>query len=173
MNPVQNSSRAADVKEDDLVSSIDPWEDAYVKFERPEEEIQKFLGRFRRLGAARWPKETRIVELFCGRGNGLRAWELLGFRNLEGVDLSPRLIAKYDGLAKCYVADCRQLPFADRSKDAAVVQGGLHHLLRLPEDLELTFAEIHRVCRAVGYALPQCGALFDTKERPAPDFRKA
>jgi SAM-dependent methyltransferase len=153
MNPVRNSGRPPDVKQDGLVSSIDPWEDAYVRFERPEQEIQKFLGRLRRLGAARWPKDTRIVELFCGRGNGLRAWEQLGFRNLEGVDLSPRLIAKYDGPAKCYVADCRQLPFANGSKDAAVVQGGLHHLLQLPEDLELTFVEVRRVLSNNGRVL--------------------
>jgi SAM-dependent methyltransferase len=129
------------------------WEEAYLRFERPEQEIQKFLARLRRLGVAAWPRETRIVELFCGRGNSLRAWEQLGFRNLEGVDLSPRLIAKYDGTAKCYVADCRHLPFADASKDAAVVQGGLHHLLRLPEDLEGTFAEIRRVLTGNGRVL--------------------
>jgi len=93
------------------------------------------------------------LELFCGRGNSLRAWEQLGFHNLEGVDLSPRLIAKYEGPAKCYVADCRRLPFADASKDAAVVQGGLHHLVQFPEDLEQTFAEIRRVVTSSGRVL--------------------
>lgn len=132
---------------------VDPWEEAYLRFERPEQEIQKFLKRLRRLGAAAWPRESRIVELFCGRGSSLRAWEQLGFRNLEGVDLSSRLIAKYDGPAKCYVADCRHLPFADASKDAAVVQGGLHHLVQLPQDLEQTFAEIRRVLTSDGRVL--------------------
>jgi SAM-dependent methyltransferase len=153
MSLAQDSRNSPEAAKGGLHAPVDPWEEAYLRFERPEQEVQKFLKRLRRLGAAAWPREMRIVELFCGRGNSLLAWEQLGFRNLEGVDLSPRLIAKYDGPAKCYVADCRHLPFADASKDAAVVQGGLHHLLKLPEDLEQTFAEIRRVLTSDGRVL--------------------
>jgi SAM-dependent methyltransferase len=153
MSLAQDSRYTSEAAQSDSPSTVDAWEEAYLRFERPEQEIQKFLERLRRLGAAAWPGETRIVELFCGRGNSLRAWEQLGFRNLEGVDLSPRLIAQYDGPATCYVADCRHLPFADASKDAAVVQGGLHHLVQLPEDLEQTFAEIRRVLTSEGRVL--------------------
>jgi ubiquinone/menaquinone biosynthesis C-methylase UbiE len=128
----------------------DPWEAAYLRFETPEQEIQKFISRLRTLGAPQWPSDAEIVELFCGRGNGLSALERLGFTRVEGVDLSPRLIAQYRGPAKCVVGDCRQLPFADRSKDILIVQGGLHHLSTLPEDLEQTFAEMQRVLRKEG-----------------------
>ena len=128
----------------------DPWEAAYLRFETPQEEIQKFVARLRRLGAAQWPRDAEIVELFCGRGNGLAALERLGFTHIEGVDLSPRLIAQYRGPAKCFVGDCRQLPFADRSKDVLIVQGGLHHLPTLPDDLEKTFSEMQRVLRKDG-----------------------
>jgi SAM-dependent methyltransferase len=127
--------------------SPDPWEAAYLRFETPEQEIHKFVSRLRKLGAAQWPRDAEIVELFCGRGNGLNALERLGFTHVEGVDLSPRLIAQYRGPAKCFVGDCRQLPFADRSKDVLIVQGGLHHLPTLPEDLEKTFSEMQRVLR--------------------------
>src|SRR5713101_6757366 len=130
--------------------SLDPWEAAYLRFESPEEEIQKFIARLNRLGAPQWPRDAEIVELFCGRGNGLIALQRLGFTRLEGVDLSPRLIAQYRGLAKCIVSDCRQLPFADRSKDVLIVQDGLHHLLTLPDDLEQTFSEMQRVVRKNG-----------------------
>jgi ubiquinone/menaquinone biosynthesis C-methylase UbiE len=130
--------------------SPDPWEAAYLRFETPEQEIHKFIARLRKLGAAQWPRDAEIVELFCGRGNGLNALERLGFTRLEGVDLSPRLIAQYRGPAKCIVGDCRQLLFADRSKDVLIVQGGLHHLPALPEDLEQTFAEMQRVLRKEG-----------------------
>jgi SAM-dependent methyltransferase len=132
------------------VVSPDPWEAAYLRFETPEQEIQKFVARLQKLGADQWPRDTEIVELFCGRGNGLNALERLGFTRLEGVDLSPRLIAEYRGPAKCFVADCRQLPFADRSKDVLIVQGGLHHLPTLPDDLEKTFSEMQRVLRKDG-----------------------
>ena len=128
----------------------DPWEAAYLRFETPEEEIQKFIKRLNRLGAAQWPRDAEIVELFCGRGNGLIALQRLGFTHLEGVDLSPRLIAQFKGSATCTVADCRKLPFTDRSKDVLIVQGGLHHLSKLPDDLEQTFFEMRRVLRKNG-----------------------
>lgn len=130
--------------------TVDPWEAAYLRFETPEQEIKKFLGRLRKLGADRWPRDAEIVELFCGRGNGLAALQRMGFTHLEGVDLSPRLIAQYQGSAKCYVADCRQLPFADASRDRLLVQGGLHHLPKLPDDLAQTVEEMHRVLRKDG-----------------------
>jgi SAM-dependent methyltransferase len=126
------------------------WEAAYLRFESPEEETRKFLRRLARLGAAAWPRESRVVELFCGRGSGLKALEALGFRELSGVDLSPGLLRRYRGPARLYVGDCRRLKFAERSFDLAVVQGGLHHLPRLPEDLERTLAEIHRVLTGEG-----------------------
>jgi SAM-dependent methyltransferase len=131
----------------------DPWEAAYLEFETPKEEIDKFSERLRRLGVNEWPRETNIVELFCGRGNGLHALARLGFRNIEGVDLSPRLLAEYTGEARCYAADCRELPFAEKSKDAAIVQGGLHHLPVLPDDLERVFIELKRVLRSNGHVV--------------------
>src|SRR5260370_1306941 len=134
IDPVQIAAR----------QGIDPWEAAYLRFETPEEEIRKFTERLRRLGVSKWPRETNVVELFCGRGNGLHALARLGFRNIEGVDLSPRLLAEYTGEAPCYPGDCRELPFADKSKDAAIVQGGLHHVPILPDDLERVFAELRR-----------------------------
>lgn len=130
--------------------SPNPWEAAYLRFETPEQEIRKFVSRLVKLGAATWPRDAEIVELFCGRGNGLSALERLGFTHIEGLDLSPRLIAQYRGPAKCFVGDCRQLPFADRSKDVLIVQGGLHHLPTLPDDLERTFSEMQRVLRKEG-----------------------
>jgi ubiquinone/menaquinone biosynthesis C-methylase UbiE len=129
---------------------LESWEAAFLRFETPEEEIGKFIGRLNRLGACEWPRNAEIVELFCGRGNGLVALQRLGFANIEGVDLSPRLIAQYKGPAHCIVADCRKLPFEDSTKDVLIVQGGLHHLANLPADLEQTFSEMRRVLRKHG-----------------------
>jgi len=126
------------------------WEAAYERFETPEEEIRKFIARHRRLGVDRLPKTSHTVELFCGRGNGLKALERLRFEHLEGVDLSSSLAARYCGPAQLYVGDCRNLQFDAHSKDLVVVQGGLHHLPILPDDLERVFAEINRVLRPTG-----------------------
>ena len=130
--------------------SPDLWEAAYLRFETPDQEVQKFVGRLLKLGAAAWPRDAEIVELFCGRGNGLQALHRLGFSRIQGLDLSPRLIAQYHGPAICIVADCRQLPFEARSKDLLIVQGGLHHLPALPQDLQQTFSEMQRVLRKNG-----------------------
>ena len=129
---------------------LDPWEAAYARFETPAQEIRKFTRRLSKLGAANWSRDAEIVELFCGRGNGLRALEGLGFTRLEGIDLSASLIEQYSGSAKLYVRDCRDLPFATRSKDIVIIQGGLHHLKTLPYDLEQTLSEAARVLRDGG-----------------------
>jgi ubiquinone/menaquinone biosynthesis C-methylase UbiE len=134
-----------------VVDEVHLWEAAYSRFETPNEEIRKFRRRLITLGVAQCPREANIVELFCGRGNGLEALAQLGFRRIEGVDLSSRLLMQYKGFAPCYVADCRQLPFIDQSKDIVIVQGGLHHLSSLPDDLEKVLSEMRRVLRKTGH----------------------
>ncbi len=115
----------------------DAWEQAYLDFETPEEEREKFADRYRKLGVDQWSKDLAVAELFCGRGNGLRTLRQLGFANLEGVDLSPRLLKQYDGDVPLCVGDCRDLHWPDNHKDVIVVQGGLHHPPTLPHDLSL------------------------------------
>lgn len=131
-------------------AEVSPWESAYLRFETPEQEVRKFGRRLRRLGADRWPRDTRVLELFSGRGNGLRALAELGFSRVLGVDLSVALVGRSFGRGRLVVGDCRRLPFADGSRDVAIVQGGLHHLLELPGDLEQTVSEVRRVLRAGG-----------------------
>lgn len=46
------------------------WEAAYERFETPTQERRKFRARYRRLGVASFPRDWKILELFCGRGNG-------------------------------------------------------------------------------------------------------
>lgn len=126
------------------------WEQAYARFETPQQEIEKFIKRLHELGANDWKKDAAIVEIFCGRGNGLHALEKLCFTHIEGADLSASLLAQYAGPAVTHVADCRALPFADASKDIIIVQGGLHHLPAFPDDLVQTLREVRRVLKADG-----------------------
>ena len=126
------------------------WEAAYARFETPAQEVRKFLARLRRLGADRRPRESRVVELFCGRGNGLVALERMGFTKIEGVDLSEALLRRYSGPAQLYLGDCRELRFEGESKDLVVVHGGLHHLPAFPEDLDRVLGEMRRVLRPGG-----------------------
>jgi SAM-dependent methyltransferase len=135
---------------DALPAAPNRWEEAYLRFESPTEEIRKFQRRLIRLGVKRWDKDSEIVELFCGRGNGLRALHWLGFEKIEGIDLSPCLASRYNGPGKVFVGDCRELPLPTASRDVLIVQGGLHHLPRLPEDLDQTLSEAARVLRPGG-----------------------
>lgn len=136
---------------DQGVECCDPiWEEAYRRFETPEEEIAKFTARLQRLGAGALDRQSRILELFCGRGGGLHAWKRLGFSNVEGLDLSESLLQQYKGDEPLHLADCRQLPFEDASFDLAVVQGGLHHLPELDGDLAACLSETCRVLRPGG-----------------------
>ena len=132
---------------------VTAWEVAYSRFETPEQEVQKFIRRLIAMGALSWIRECEIVELFCGRGNGLVALAKLGFSRIEGVDLSPSLLSQYTGPARCHAADCRMLPFDDGSKDMIIIQGGLHHLQVLPVDLDRCLSELHRVLKANGKVL--------------------
>jgi len=102
------------------------------------------------MGANNWSRDAQVVELFCGRGNGLHALNRLGFSRIEGVDISSSLLGQYEGPAKLYVKDCRHLPHDSGSRDMLIVQGGLHHLQSLPEDLEQVLVEVHRVLRRGG-----------------------
>lgn len=121
------------------------WERSYERFETQEQEIKKFLRRLKKTGAGRWPRDLRIVELFCGRGNGLKALEAMGFHKLEGVDLSASLLSRYAGEAKLYVGDCRSLKFPENSRDMVIIQGGLHHLQDVSVDLPAVLSEIRRI----------------------------
>jgi ubiquinone/menaquinone biosynthesis C-methylase UbiE len=126
------------------------WEAAYARFETPAQEERKFLGRLRRLGVADWSRDLHVVDIFCGRGGGLRAWTTLGFQRLEGVDLSESLLLQYSGDAQLYVGDCRRMELPDASRDVVCVQGGLHHLPTVPADLDAVIGEVHRVLRPGG-----------------------
>jgi ubiquinone/menaquinone biosynthesis C-methylase UbiE len=126
------------------------WEKAYARFETPAQEIRKFTRRLTKLGVAKWSRRAEIVELCCGRGNGLHALSQLGLTKRAGVDLSASLIAQYKGPATSCVYDCRQLPFDTQSKHIVIVQGGLHHLKNFPDDVETTLSETWRVLRNAG-----------------------
>ena len=128
----------------------DAWEAAYLRFETPKQEVEKFLRRLRALGAEQWPRDAAVLELFCGRGNGLAALEHLGFQRVLGIDLSSTLLARYAGAARRCIADCRRLPVRDGSHDIVIVQGGLHHLDHLPDDLRLVLDEVSRVLKPQG-----------------------
>jgi len=126
------------------------WEAAYKRFETPEEEIQKFTRRLMRFGFDSMDRGLRIAEIFCGRGGGLVALQRMGFDRIEGVDLSDTLLEEYRGPATLHLADCLDLPLERQAYDVVIVQGGLHHLPTLPDDLERSLSSVTRVLKPEG-----------------------
>lgn len=126
------------------------WERAYQVFETPEQELHKFGKRLRSIGAHKWDRRARVLEVCSGRGSGLRAWRALGFTNVVGVDHSPALVfGSAPSFNKTIVGDARNLPLATASVDIAVVQGGLHHLFTT-QDVDQAVAEMCRVLQPRG-----------------------
>lgn len=126
------------------------WEAAYRRFETSDEEREKFRARFRRLGIDRLPRDAAIVDVFCGRGNGLAVLREWGFTNLTGVDLSPDLLRQCPSGIRRIVADCTELRFEPGTVDVFIVQGGLHHLPEIPGDLERCLGGIRKALKPGG-----------------------
>ena len=126
------------------------WERAYQAFETPEQELAKFLGRLREIGADRWDRQSRVLEVCSGRGTGLRAWSALGFRDVLGVDYSYALVTGHRGSGRCVLGDARAIPLASGSRDIVAVQGGLHHLFT-SADVDRALAEMRRIAAPDGH----------------------
>jgi len=126
------------------------WEQAYLRFETPEQEQRKFVRRLREGRVGAYPPDAVILDLFSGRGGCAEALRSMGFRRVVSLDLSETLLRARGDTAGCSVADCRELPIADRAIDVATVHGGLHHLPRIPVDLSSTLREVARVLKPDG-----------------------
>lgn len=125
------------------------WEEAYQAFETPAQELRKFVDRLRSIGADGWDRDSRVLEVFSGRGTGLQAWHALGFRRVVGVDYSAALVFSSAAPGLGVIGDARRLPFASDSVDIAIVQNGLHHL-EPADDVGLALSEMRRVLTPQG-----------------------
>jgi len=120
IDPVQIAAR----------QGIDPWEAAYLRFETPEEEIRKFTERLRRLGVSKWPRETTWWSCFAGAATDCTRWRSSDSGTSREWTCRRGCWRNTRGMPAAMSGDCRELPFADKSKDAAIVQGGLHTTCR-------------------------------------------
>jgi ubiquinone/menaquinone biosynthesis C-methylase UbiE len=134
------------------VTDASAWEDAYQRFETPQQEQRKFIRRLRNLGVHGWRRESSVLEICSGLGNGLIAWRRLGFSNVSGVDLSLALVERSACRRQCVLGDARRLPIRTASRDVAIVQGGLHHLASL-DDVRQALTEMRRVLKPDGRAI--------------------
>jgi SAM-dependent methyltransferase len=141
--------------------------------------VEVGLWRSERLLVERWfRRHDRLLDLGCGAGRTTIALARLGYRHLEGVDLSSRLVAAARLLAATAgldipftVADALALPFPDGSFDGALFS--FNGLMQVPGRARRVQAlvETRRVLRPGGVV------LFTTHDRerfePEPGFWRA
>lgn len=100
------------------------------------------------------PVGARILDAGCGTGRMIGHLESPGQRVVEGVDLSPGMIAvarTNRPTTRFTVADLAALPFPDGSFDAALAWYSIIHTAA--EDLPGVIAEFHRVVSPGGRVL--------------------
>jgi SAM-dependent methyltransferase len=104
-----------------------------------------------RLATVSWDVE-RAVDLACGTGR-TGAWlAAKGARRIDGVDLSPEMLAgaRERGVyTELHCGDMRRTPLPDRVADLVVSVLAIEHL---PE-LAPFYAEVARICRGGGSAV--------------------
>jgi len=101
------------------------------------------------------------MSAFCQGGNGLIALQRLGFTRLEGVDLSPRLLAQFKGSANARSPIAGNFP--SRSQQGFLIVQAACTISPLCRTISIklfgnaTSAAKERprhVCRAVAHSLP-------------------
>lgn len=121
-------------------------------------------------GLTAWllPRDARILDAACGTGLVGESLYRFGFRALEGLDLSPGMIAVaqrknvYRDLQVAALGGA--LPYPDDSFDAFVVCGAFTPQHAPPESLD----ELLRITRPDGYA------IFSLRsDTPPPGFAEA
>jgi ubiquinone/menaquinone biosynthesis C-methylase UbiE len=108
------------------------WQSAHYEEPYYSERTAKLPAKLSRLGIDSLPRDIRILDACCGRGEALEALHELGFQNLEGIDATPQPnwhstkleMHKFD----LHQGDVQRMPFADASFDLIINLHALHHM---------------------------------------------
>lgn len=116
--------------------------------------------------------DDRILDLGCGAGRvSFGLWDA-GFRSVEGLDISPGMIAAARDHAKTtgrpipfQVGDATALPHPDDSFDAVIF--GFGGLMQIPGrgNRRTALSEIHRITK------PHGSFIFTTHDRAIEEYR--
>jgi len=78
------------------------------------------------------PKDSKILDCACGTGSLLSVLKDMGYKNIEGFDASPEMVAIARERTGCSVVCCNALEmgsaFQDKQFDVVIVANFLHHL---------------------------------------------
>lgn len=126
------------------------WDADFVEyFSNRKSKLKRDFAVLKSLGLLALPKEARILELFCGRGECQELLRNNGYASVFGLDMSLRLLKEAD--KRCCVQACNSLKLCYKadSFDVLFVNEGLHHLRNM-EEMKQFFCEAKYVLKQDG-----------------------
>lgn len=117
--------------------------------------LRGFLKNVLRLYA---PSSAKVLDAGCGTGENMQLLQQLGY-TVHGVDISTTAItlAKKRGLKRVQSGSILELPFRDKSFDAAYSTDVL--IMFGQKQVSQAVGELHRVLKNDGVVFVQCAAL--------------
>lgn len=165
------------IQSETLVTRADSWRDTFYGQYDAVEKVDDFDSRYpylKRMISQHIPKnrDTRIVDLGCGKGTLLHALQLGGYTNLTGVDLSPSQIAVARARSAGRIEQSDGLSFLSQRGpsdfDVVITFDVIEHLTR--EELMALGQQIFRVLSPGGRWIihaPNAAGIFGNRVRYA------
>ncbi len=124
------------------------WQSAHYEEPYYSERTAKLLPKLKRLGILTMPRDKRILDACCGRGEALDALREAGFQRLEGIDATPQ--PNWDSTRLIlHHGDVQHMPFLDERFDIILCMHALHHMGGA-EGVARFLSECHRVLKPKG-----------------------
>ena len=123
----------------------DRWNEAFrIYFGNHKKKIRGSAKTLKRMRIECLDKSSRILELFCGRGELLEVLNGRGYNNIFGLDISKELFENSKLKAKIVAGNSLKLSFKSNSFSVVIVNEGLHHLDCF-SDIDAQLKEIKKV----------------------------
>lgn len=125
------------------------WHETYANAAEAARRRREMPAKLARLGLDQAPRDARILDLCCGHGEALDAMHSLGFRQLEGLDLTvpPALLA--DSRFSVRAGDAAATGLPAGSYDWITCIHSMHHFASA-EGVERFLAEAWRLLKPGG-----------------------
>lgn len=124
------------------------WQSAHYKEPYYSIRTAKLPRKLREIGILNEPRNIRILDTCCGRGEALRALREHGFINLAGIDATPQTDHEVTGFA-IHHGDVKRMPFPDATFDFIINLHALHHMGG-PDGVAEFLSECRRVLKPGG-----------------------
>lgn len=141
------------------------WQSAHYSEPYATIRREKVPAKLAKLGMLDLDRQSAILDTCCGKGDALALLWDNGFRNIQGIDMTPHPEGATHPF-RIHAGSVTALPFADNSFDHITNLHALHHL-RDPETVAAFLGECKRVLKTGGTlriidfpASPQIKLLF-------------